>query len=380
MTPLSAESDARVRLAQLHLYVSNHLHDRLLAPPLTLITGLLLSTWVRWEICLLWVLVELGIIAAYIQTYRRFKQAAPGTDDERHWVRRIGFAHGLHMCAWSSIIVWGWQAGNMQSLMFTMLIHAGLISLTVSMSHPHRSLLLSDMVPPSIAMLAPPMISHGWFNVGLSLLGLFFIALMLRVALTMHASTAAGLRLRQQNEELIAELERQATHDSLTGLPNRRQILNRTTQALQQARGDGRGLAVMILDVDRFKPINDRWGHLAGDEVLIAVAAACRDAAQGTVGRLGGEEFLILLTPATQTEALAAAEALRQRVAALRLTLPNGSPLAPTASIGVTLLEPADQTLPELLHRADLAMYQAKAAGRNRVEYCDRARAALLDG
>lgn len=379
------DTDARVRLAQLHLYVNNHLHDKYLAPLLTLVTAALLTLWVPWWQATAWAALELAIIAVYIRTYHAFKRASPGPEGESGWTLRIALAHGAHMISWSSIVLWGWQQHNPESLMFVMLIHVGLISLTVTMSNPHRRLLQSDLMPPALALLGPPLISAGAFSFGLSLLGLFFLVLMLQVGMKVHASNAEALRLRERNAELILELERQATHDALTGVPNRRQILHQATLLIQRALAARRPLAVMILDIDRFKPINDRWGHLSGDEVLRAVADACRAGLrpQDCMGRLGGEEFGILLADTDRREAMAIAERLREQVAALAVTLPGGSVLHPTVSIGVTQLEAADalQTaaLPTVLHRADLAMYRAKTEGRDRVAFCDQAQATQLD-
>src|SRR5690606_564718 len=113
----------------------------------------------------------------------RFRAAKPQVGDEPKWRRRIRLAHGAHMLSWSSIIVWGWVPGDSTNLMFTMLIHLGLISLTATMSNPHRPLLVSDMSIPIVALLAPPLLVAGSFNIGLALLGLFYSLLMLCVAL-----------------------------------------------------------------------------------------------------------------------------------------------------------------------------------------------------
>ncbi len=359
---------ASVRLSQLGLYVDNHIHDKYLAPLLTVVTAALLTTWVAPWKAALWAAIELVVIVVYIGVYTRFRRAAPGPQDERLWARRIALAHGAHMVSWSSIIVWGWQPGNFNSLMFTMLIHVGLISLTVAMSNPHRRLLLGDLVPPAVALVAPPLLGGGLFYLGLTMLGLLFIALMLLVGLKIHASTTEALVLRERNAELIRELERQVTRDPLTGLFNRRHFIAAAQAELQRAARYRHPLALLMLDIDHFKPINDTHGHLAGDEVLKAVAGVCARTVRGEdcLARLGGEEFAVLMPETALAQAFAAAERLRESVAGLRCELPGGT-VVPTVSIGVAMCAGSAETLSSLMRRADHAMYAAKAQGRNRV-------------
>jgi diguanylate cyclase (GGDEF)-like protein len=154
-----------------------------------------------------------------------------------------------------------------------------------------------------------------------------------------------------------------ALTDELTGLPNRRCVLERL--AAQVARTDAR-CAVLIADLDHFKSINDRHGHLVGDEVLRAVATALRDSARDPVllGRLGGEEFVAVLPDATPAAARQFGERLREAVAAIDLSvwLP-GRVL--TISVGATVSQPGDD-VGRMLQRADDALYAAKEAGRDR--------------
>lgn len=153
-----------------------------------------------------------------------------------------------------------------------------------------------------------------------------------------------------------------ALTDELTGLANRRQVM---TQAAQRV-ADGRPLAAAIIDLDHFKAINDQQGHLVGDHVLRAVARALLSASPpgSVLGRLGGEEFLLLMTPDAPADAHRAAEALRRSVAALDL-----APALPAAHVTISIglaWRHADDDVTSLLRRADEALYKAKASGRNR--------------
>ena len=170
------------------------------------------------------------------------------------------------------------------------------------------------------------------------------------------------------NEHVNVALRRLAETDSLTGVFNHRSFLTVLGKAMSVEVRLNRQLPVMLVDLDHFKQVNDTWGHQAGDEALrhfVAVASTCLR--QGDVlGRLGGEEFAVFLPQASGEEALAVAERLRAQVEAHPLQT-NRGPVSLSVSVGVAQCLPGEP--PEAaLGRADQAMYQAKAAGRNRVE------------
>jgi len=153
-----------------------------------------------------------------------------------------------------------------------------------------------------------------------------------------------------------------AMTDELTHLPNRRHVLG----TLQAMLADGRACALLIVDLDFFKMINDEHGHLVGDDILRAIATVLRDGGREPVelGRLGGEEFIVVLPEVDIDTAIAAAERLRMKVAGLDVSrwLPDRNI---TISIGITLAESGD-TVSSVLRRADEALYEAKRGGRNR--------------
>lgn len=170
-------------------------------------------------------------------------------------------------------------------------------------------------------------------------------------------------------EAALAEVQAIATTDALTGLCNRRAFLARMADELARVkRHEQLETSVLMLDLDHFKQINDAYGHAAGDVVLqhfgTILAGGLRH--EDSAGRIGGEEFAILL-PATDTEAaLAFAERLRGLVAAARISW-MGMPLQITVSIGITALRAGDSDPGAALARSDRALYEAKHAGRNRV-------------
>jgi diguanylate cyclase (GGDEF)-like protein len=179
---------------------------------------------------------------------------------------------------------------------------------------------------------------------------------------------AAAGRTKVLQEELLAQtrrLEALIFEDTLTGLANRRYILTQLGSAVSAARRHGRPLSVAIVDVDHFKSVNDEHGHAAGDRVLVAVAAALADhlRAEDQLGRLGGEEFLVVLGDTDAAAAERVTEKLRCEVAATRVEH-GGEDISVTVSIGTATW---DGEPPEtLLRRADDALYAAKASGRDR--------------
>jgi two-component system cell cycle response regulator len=178
------------------------------------------------------------------------------------------------------------------------------------------------------------------------------------------ARVEAAARTKDLQLELVAQgmrLESLLREDALTGLLNRRAILSQLAGMVSAARRHGHPLSIGILDLDNFKLINDEHGHHAGDEVLVESVRALRGhlRAEDQLGRLGGEEFLVLLPDTDSGAARLVADKLRTEVAAAPTRVPV------TVSAGVATW--ADEAAEELLRRADEALYRAKDAGRDRV-------------
>jgi two-component system cell cycle response regulator len=180
-------------------------------------------------------------------------------------------------------------------------------------------------------------------------------------------------------EAEVAKLRKLVSTDELTGLPNRRGLwlrlepmvaeVNRQLTAPGQRRKiEIKSLAVVMVDIDKFKLINDTYGHGGGDSVLkqMAKVIAGRVRSIDVIGRLGGEEFLVGFLGTEQPIARRLAEDLRQIIEQTKFKLPDGAVIAVTASLGVASLE-AGESLDALIGRADAALYDAKEGGRNRV-------------
>lgn len=172
----------------------------------------------------------------------------------------------------------------------------------------------------------------------------------------------------------VALLERESVTDALTGLYNRRHFERRLAEEFSRARRRGQTLALLLLDLDRFKRINDAYGHPAGDAVLRDFASRCLACVRenDVVARYGGEEVAVIAADADAGAARRLAERLRQSVLSTALELrgdayPQGLSIAYTVSVGVAVLDAAMADPGALLGAADAALYQAKREGRNRV-------------
>lgn len=188
--------------------------------------------------------------------------------------------------------------------------------------------------------------------------------ILLFILIATTAVWASHVQLRLLVDLLGARAD--AAQDALTGLANRRTAHIRLEAACQRARRQHGHLSVLMLDLDRFKQVNDRWGHANGDRVLVAVAQAVRDElrASDLAVRYGGEEFMALLPDTNAADAMEVAERIRLRIEQLRIGL-SDAVVAITLSIGVATLLPED-TAESIVARADKALYAAKDAGRNR--------------
>lgn len=170
--------------------------------------------------------------------------------------------------------------------------------------------------------------------------------------------------LREADRRRLAELSHQAFHDELTGLPNRTLLMDRIAHALARAERNPEAVAVLFVDLDRFKPVNDRLGHDAGDTILVEVARRIETSVRpgDTVARLAGDEFVVVLEDVSDREEAAHV--------ASRVVEELGRPyetardrVTVTASVGIALGMPGEVDAEDLLRRADIAMYRVKASG-----------------
>lgn len=192
----------------------------------------------------------------------------------------------------------------------------------------------------------------------------------------LRARLLVGERVLNLQDDLLLAQEQlrfRATHDSLTGIPNRTMVMDALHAELSRQKRDCSSFGVVLLDIDNFKKVNDTFGHLCGDEVLRTVAHRVKDCVRpyDTVGRFGGEEFLVIASRADVAGTVALAERIRATISSSAISTRAGE-VTVTASLGVAVSGKSEIVHPEgLLNRADEALYRAKRLGRNQVLLAD---------
>jgi diguanylate cyclase (GGDEF)-like protein len=182
------------------------------------------------------------------------------------------------------------------------------------------------------------------------------------------ALAATGvLALAVSNTRIHERLEKSARRDELTGVPNRRAVMERLTADLARSARYGEPLALLMFDIDDFKAVNDEFGHALGDQVLSAVARRLQEAVRtyDLTGRIGGEEFLVVAPHTDTRDAEQLAERIRRAVSALPVETSEGTSVTVTVSGGVAVSFDGTASLDELLSHADEALYWSKHRGRN---------------
>ena len=344
---------------------------------------------------IIWFLLVFSVSVYIIYSAYRLKRVLP-TYEIAEVKNRLDFAHVLAGLAWGSAYFFLMDAQHAQPSNYYIVVSLAVIAAFASscMAASLRGL-VGFIVP--IAFLSTLFFltnlqAYGWWflgMVGLAGASLFF-------GLVNHQSIKGHIAGRLLNESYIDELKRLnekiettskdfiqrnlelvdaqkklqllATHDELTGLHNRRYILDRISEKLPEIRRHQLDCCVVIMDVDHFKQVNDNYGHTAGDDVLRTTAQLLtRELRHGDViARYGGEEFLILL-PMTE---LASAQLLVERLRSIiekQTHILDGNRVTVTASFGITQFYSQD-TADKMIDRADKALYQAKMAGRNCVK------------
>jgi diguanylate cyclase (GGDEF)-like protein len=191
---------------------------------------------------------------------------------------------------------------------------------------------------------------------------------MLAALITLALAAGLAARLGRPLARMFSELTSQAETDALTGVANRRALDERLVEEVDRARRHGTHLSFVLLDIDDFKKVNDVFGHQAGDDVLRAVASVFEGSLRELdfAGRFGGEEFALILPGTTLAGACRVAEQIRERLGELAVIGPQDEVIGVTGSFGASEF-PTCPSLDELIEQADIALYGAKRAGKNRV-------------
>jgi len=190
-----------------------------------------------------------------------------------------------------------------------------------------------------------------------------------RISIQGHEQLVESFMDIRERKALEENLRIMGNTDYLTGIYNRRYFIETGQKELSRALRYGKQMSLLMIDLDRFKNVNDTYGHAAGDKVLKAIAEFCNSQLRTSdvIGRLGGEEFAILAVESDQQQAMQLAERILQGTSELVVALDDGQTVGCTLSIGVSCKTDNEESIDKFLGKADAALYQAKSAGRNRV-------------
>jgi len=277
----------------------------------------------------------------------------------RLWLGGIA-ASGL---TWGAAVIWLFPETPLHQMFFAVVM-LGLCAGAVALYAAVRGAYILFAVPALVPLIVQ-CVRQGdpAFDLVCALLVLFLVGTVLSSYATGYLVERLG-ELKRSNEELSWR----ASHDPLVALPNQREFRQRLAGAAAGAESHGAHFAVLYIDLDGFKAINDRFGHAAGDAILRQIGRVLRGRvrATDTAARLGGDEFGVLLSPCPREHAERIARSICEAIAELD-TRVWGVPQGLSASIGVACSHEAESTPAGMMRAADAACYQAKHAGRNRV-------------
>ena len=313
----------------------------------------------QWMILTVAIALPFGFVGEFLDLRRHAPKLLP-------WLTRIQrallalaalIAVSPWPCAWYGMTI-SFTAG----LLFTGLIAIG-VHIAVTRQDRYAYFFLAGWIPMTAGSVMRILQASGIAQV--SVMYMYALGVLMQAAVIMMGLADRLLRVRRERD-----LARQAAeHDGLTGLLNRRALEQRLRAQTDEARSGGAGLAMMFLDIDHFKAINDSHGHAGGDRCLQAVAERISAELRSGdyLGRWGGEEFVALLPGSSIDDARYVSERVRSSIAAVPVALDERT-VAITISIGIAVFDPLRDDAAALTARADAALYRAKQAGRNRVE------------
>lgn len=339
----------------------------------SLIAACLLS-WLHWErsdhdVIRTWLmLVGCSSLLRLVMFFAYFRAPVSQRIPQR-WERVYWLTLLTSGCIWGIGALALMVKDDMLSQAITLLFAVGMAGSAVSTYSAYQSMTLTAiglvLLPSTTWLLFQPLAMQR----GLALSALLFSVLVVRATRELSDALKTSFRLTHEMAQAHRIAEHAAQTDVLTGINNRRAFFERADQLLSYCQRHQRPLCVLVMDIDHFKAINDTYGHHGGDMVLRQVGALLQSSfrAADLRGRIGGEEFAMVLADTPIQSGLDMAEQLRSDISELVIELPGGQLQRLTASLGVALAKLNGEDLPTLLQRADEAMYRAKASGRNRV-------------
>ncbi len=363
--PVAVEDRVRADLVGL-LYQQVPLSSFVAALVATLLCALLWDV-VRRDVLEAWWLVVVGLSVVRVGMTLAYRRRA-NDDEARAWERRFIVTLVMTGAAWG---IGGWMMMPKSSIAYQAVVYFFLMGM-VGGAIANYSAHVVGVTVTAVLIFLPSTISFVFEESPLTRAMAFgsvvYVVAAFRAATTLSESFKRSFQLTHELEIARATAEKQARTDELTEMRNRRAFYELAELAMAQARRYKDPLALISLDIDHFKKVNDTWGHATGDETLRLVALIIQREIRTSdiAGRIGGEEFAIVLPRASPEHAVAMAERLRAAMEKAPMYHDKGK-IHFTASFGVALMSAQADSLDQLLAEADRALYDAKAGGRNRV-------------
>jgi diguanylate cyclase (GGDEF)-like protein len=315
----------------------------------------------QWAIVLLVLGFAVGFGRDFLDVARHLPRLLPWFDG----TRRALLVGALVVALWPTPIAWfGMTCVALAMVVFSTLLGVG--ALVALRGERYGWYFLAGWIPMAAAGGLRALHMTGLVAMGFGTVHLYTLGALVQSVVLMLGLADRVMRARWERDQA----RRAADRDALSGLLNRRALDARLRLHVAQSHaGAGRGLAMLFLDIDHFKPINDTYGHASGDAVIVAVARRIETELRtgDDLGRWGGEEFVALLPGAGVEDARRTSERVRAAIARAPIPTDAGD-VAVTISIGIAVLDPSRDGVDSFVARADAALYRAKAGGRNRVE------------
>jgi diguanylate cyclase (GGDEF)-like protein len=369
--PADRPFDARrwIEVERLRL-VSVNLHSTVLAGVASsALVAFLLRNAAPLALVVGWFTAGLLISLNRYRQLRRFRALSDDEIDLSTWSVRLKVGTALSGIFWGSAGVLLFPSGDLPHQVIILFALAGVSAGAVTSYTPVKGLYYLFVPPTVVPVVVRMAFEGGEIHYVMCLLTLLFIAVVIRSAVEMDKTISSVLKVRAENTLLTQALRHQATHDALVDLVNHREFNARLGQVATSAAKLKVPYALLFVDLDLFKQINDNAGHAAGDETLRRVGRVLKSniRSDDTAARLGGDEFAILLPRCPR----ARAEQIADRVLSAIVNLPlefEGKPFRVGASIGVAYTDAGEHDATAMLRAADAACYAAKNSGRGRVE------------
>ncbi len=316
-----------------------------------------------------WLLILFAISALRLLDWKSF-QGAPTRRDARVWIQRLQIGTTVSGFLWGIGGIVFLSSDDLAHQLFTVLVFSGVAAGAMTSYGVMWRVYMTFLMPFEILVELRLLIERTPLHYPLALVNALFVSVVVYSAFKTDRTVGSALEITAENAKLTRALHYQATHDPLVDLVNHREFNTRLIDVADRAVASREPCALIFIDLDRFKEINDRGGHAAGDEALRRVSLILKEHVRttDTAARLGGDEFAILLPGCPRDRAEGVAQSVLSAIQEFVLHWEGGPYFHVGASIGVAWAAAGEADAPSLLRVADAACYGAKNAGRGRVE------------